>query len=117
LLAKPFCSFYLKLSGALRVAWEPIETAPMNRRVLVCDDNGKMFVARSSTLRWRDEADRLVNRPKWWQSLPQPPRKTGSSDELVSTEKERPKPKLRGRRRERRERDPAARVAGLFVQG
>jgi hypothetical protein len=44
----------------------------MNRRVLVCDDKGKVF-ARSSTLRWRDEADRLINRPKWWQSLPEPP--------------------------------------------
>jgi hypothetical protein len=39
----------------------------MNRRVLVADDKGKVFVARASTLRWRDEADRLINRPKWWQ--------------------------------------------------
>jgi hypothetical protein len=45
----------------------------MNKRVLVADDNGKVFVARASTLRWRDEADRLINRPKWWQSLPEPP--------------------------------------------
>jgi hypothetical protein len=55
------------------VAWEPIKTAPMNRRVLVCDDKGKVFIARSSTLRWRDKADRLIDRPRWWQSLPSPP--------------------------------------------
>jgi hypothetical protein len=45
----------------------------MNRRVLVADDKGNVFIARAATLRWRDEADRLINRPKWWQSLPQPP--------------------------------------------
>ncbi len=36
-------------------------------------DKGKVFVARSLALRWRDEADRLINRPRWWQSLPSPP--------------------------------------------
>jgi hypothetical protein len=55
------------------LAWEPIKTAPTNRRVLVCHDKGKVFVARPSTLRWRDEADRLIDRPRWWQSLPEPP--------------------------------------------
>jgi hypothetical protein len=45
----------------------------MNRRVLVCDDKGKVFVARASTLRWRDEADRLIDRPRWCRSLPEPP--------------------------------------------
>ena len=59
------------------MAWEPITTAPMNRRVLVCDDKGKVFVAGAVTLRWRDEADRLIDRPKWWQSLPEPPGKEG----------------------------------------
>jgi hypothetical protein len=44
------------------LAWESIKTAPTNRRVLVCDDKGKVFVARASTLRWRDEADRLIDR-------------------------------------------------------
>jgi hypothetical protein len=58
----------------------------MNRRVLVCDDKGKVFVARASTLRWRDEADRLINRPKWWQSLPEPP-----SEEATTN----PKPRVR----------------------
>lgn len=51
--------------------------APMNRRMLVCDDKGKVFVTRASTLRWRDEADRLIKRPKWWQSLPSPPSEDG----------------------------------------
>ncbi len=52
--------------------WEPIKIAPMNRRLLVWDDKGKVFVARSSTLRWRNEANRLIDRPRWWQSLPSP---------------------------------------------
>ena len=69
------------------MAWEPIKTAPTNRRVLVADDKGKVFVARASSLRWRDEADRLIDRPRWWQSLPQPP-----------GEEAPPSPKQRGRK-------------------
>jgi hypothetical protein len=53
------------------VAWEPIKTAPINRLVLFCDDKGNVFIARSSTLRWR--ADRLIDCPRWWQSLPSRP--------------------------------------------
>jgi hypothetical protein len=55
------------------MTWQPIRTAPSNTRVLVCDDKGNVFIARASTLRWRDEADRLVDRPLWWQPLPQAP--------------------------------------------
>jgi hypothetical protein len=55
------------------VAWEPIKTAPTNRRVLVADDKGSVFIAKAATLRWRDDADRLIDRPRWWQSLPEPP--------------------------------------------
>jgi hypothetical protein len=54
--------------------WQPISTAPTNTRVLVSDDKGNVFIARAATLRWRDEADRLIDRPRWWQSLPEPPR-------------------------------------------
>jgi hypothetical protein len=55
------------------MSWEPIKPAPMNRRVLVCDDKGNVFIAKAATLRWRDETDRLIDRPRWWQSLPSPP--------------------------------------------
>ena len=69
------------------MAWEPIKTAPTNTRVLVCDDTGDVFIAKVTTLRWRDEAGRLINPPVWWQPLPEPP-----SEEAPA------KPKPRGRK-------------------
>jgi hypothetical protein len=32
-----------------------------------------MFIARAAILRWRDEADRLIDPVRWWMPLPEAP--------------------------------------------
>jgi hypothetical protein len=61
----------------------------MNRRVLFCDDKGNVFIARSATLRWRDQADRLIERPRWWQSLPSAPGAEGPAKQKQQSRKSR----------------------------
>ena len=53
--------------------WQPIATAPTNTRVLVCSENGHVQIARLATLRWYDDADGLIGRPRWWMPLPTVP--------------------------------------------
>jgi hypothetical protein len=52
------------------VDWQPIKTAPSNTRVLVADERGNVFIARVATLRWYDDADRLIDPPVRWMALP-----------------------------------------------
>ena len=53
--------------------WQPIRSAPSGERVLVCDRNGKVFVAHLLVLRWYDDAERMIDRPEWWRPLPEGP--------------------------------------------
>ena len=57
-------------AGPAPVRWEPIKTAPSNTRVLVCGDKGHVQIARLASLRWYDDADTLIGRPRWWMPLP-----------------------------------------------
>ncbi len=50
--------------------WQPIRTAPPNTRVLVHDKRGHVQIARVAALRWYDDADRLIDPPVRWMSLP-----------------------------------------------
>ena len=53
--------------------WQPIKSAPTGARVLVSDQRGNVFIARSATLRWYDDSERLIDRPRWWMPLPESP--------------------------------------------
>jgi hypothetical protein len=68
------------------MSWEPIKTAPAGKRVLVSDERGNVRIARAGALRWYDEADRLIERPRWWITLPKPP-----SEEPTVKPKSRPR--------------------------
>jgi hypothetical protein len=50
--------------------WQPIGTAPSNKRILVCDGKGNVRIARLATFRWMDDADTIIGRPLRWMSLP-----------------------------------------------
>ena len=70
--------------------WERFRwTAPTNTRVLVCDHTGDVFIAKVAALRWRDEADRLIDRPLWWQSLPESPREEHRQSRSAGARRER----------------------------
>jgi hypothetical protein len=56
--------------------WQPIETAPVKRRVLVFDSWGDYWIAaRCSDGRWLDQSDALaLTGLIRWQELPEPPK-------------------------------------------
>jgi hypothetical protein len=70
------------------VDWQPVNTAPANKRVLICDHKGQVRIARLAVLRWYDDADTLIGRPVWWMPLPALPSEQSS---------EKPKPHRRKR--------------------
>jgi hypothetical protein len=53
--------------------WQPIKSAPEGERVLVCARRGNVLIARSVALRWYDDAERLLDSPRWWMPLPEAP--------------------------------------------
>ncbi len=67
--------------------WHPINTAPVGARILVADERGNVRIARAGALRWYDEGDRLIERPRWWMALPTPPK------EVLGVVKPKPRPR------------------------
>jgi hypothetical protein len=55
--------------------WQPINTAPAGKHVLVSDERGNVRIVRAGA-RWYDDGDRPIERPRWWMTLPRPPEET-----------------------------------------
>jgi hypothetical protein len=50
--------------------------------MLICSDKGHVQIARRASLRWHDDAGKVIAVPRWWMPLPEPPAKEQAKAEI-----------------------------------
>jgi hypothetical protein len=87
------------MATAMRMNWQPIETAPDHQRVLVCRHDDRVEIAMSIAHSWYDDAGRMINQPRAWAPLPGPEPKAPAKPPAKRAKSARPGRRPRPRKR------------------